>query len=120
MTTVVLPVRRSTRGLVYLIASQVISLASLLPWMMVLVLLQPEAGQPLSVTLFSVAVVAYPLLPLVCAVAAWMRWRRGRTLQAVVWSTAPLVIALPLVVVTVAVMTGSLAYGVDFAVTLAP
>ncbi len=95
MTTTALPARRSIGALVYLIASQLVGLASLLPWIVVMSIMGPEEGASLPLTLFTAAVIAYPLLPIGCAVVAWLRWRRGRTLSAVLWTSAPLVVVLP-------------------------
>jgi hypothetical protein len=95
MTVAALPGRRSTGALVYLIATQVISVASLLPWIVVASFLEGTPGDPLWVKLFSAAVIAYPLLPIGCAVMASIAWRRGRTRAAVLWTTAPLVIVIP-------------------------
>ncbi|HEX8395593.1 MAG TPA: hypothetical protein VF665_24790 [Longimicrobium sp.] len=97
MTAAALPARRSTGALFYLIASQLAGLASLLPWIVVMTVMDAEANASLPLTLFTAAVVGYPLLPLGCAAMAWLRWRRGRTLSALLWTSAPLVVALPVI-----------------------
>ncbi|MBB4639318.1 hypothetical protein [Longimicrobium terrae] len=96
MTTAALPGRRSTGALVYLIATQLISLASLLPWIVVASFLEGAQSEPLWIKLIMAAVIAYPLLPIGCAVMAWIAWRRGRTRAAVLWTTAPLAIVIPI------------------------
>lgn len=100
MTTAALPARRSTGALAYLIATQVLSFASLLPWIVVASFLEGTQGEPLWLKLIVAAVIAFPLLPIGCAVMAWVAWRRGHTRAAVLWTTAPLVIVIPFLLFT--------------------
>lgn len=110
MTTAALPARRSTGALAYLIATQVVSVASLLPWVVVTSFLEGTQGELLWIKLVLAAVIAYPLLPIGCAVMAWIAWRRGHTRAAVLWTTAPLVIVIPLLLFTL-----TLGFGVELA-----
>ena len=92
---------RSRRTLAWLAASQLLALASLLPWLgvagtSIVGFEAPETGGAVAPWVFLGVVWSYPLLPLGCAVAAWLAYGRRRYGRAAVLSAVPLLPALPL------------------------
>ena len=82
--------------LVWLVASQTIALGSLLPWLAVaglavLALDAPPANSGPWPALLVGSVLAWPLVPVACAVGAWMLYARRRSLPAAIVSGLPLV-----------------------------
>jgi hypothetical protein len=101
-TIAVSPPRDSRAApVLWLAATQAVSLASMAAWAVVagfsFLAWGPAAGEgmlmprPLLYLFWT-----YPVLPLACSVAAWRAYRRGDLRRAVRWSALPLVGAVPL------------------------
>lgn len=83
----------------WLIISQLLELASLVPWLIIagLSVMAFDSGYSKAAVLIVAAVWGYPVLLLICAVAAWVAYRRGSTTVALVSTSVPLLLAAPLV-----------------------
>lgn len=94
------PRRRSCGTLAWLVACQLLAAASLVPWFEVagLSLAEVDPGAPTEVApwVFLGVLWSYPLLPLGCAVAAWVAYARRRNRRAALLGALPLLPALPL------------------------
>jgi cytochrome bd-type quinol oxidase subunit 2 len=85
----------------WLVATQALALASILAWLLVagfsFIASGPASGdaelfpRPLLWALW-----AYPVLPVVCSVAAWRAFRRRDVRRAVTWTSVQLVVILPM------------------------
>jgi hypothetical protein len=83
--------------LLWLIISQVIYLLSLLPWLAMAGLAfmafdAPGSTEQVWPWLLAGTIWAYPLVPLVCSIAAWVLYRGDHMRGAVIATTAPMVI----------------------------
>lgn len=83
--------------LAWLIVTQFGYLLSLLPWLMfsglaVMAFDAPGSTQMWQPWLFVGLVWSYPVLPLLCSIAAWVLFTRGRGLAAAVATSVPLVL----------------------------
>jgi hypothetical protein len=83
--------------LLWLIISQAIYLLSLLPWLAMAGLAfmafdAPGSTEQAGPWLFAGSIWAYPLLPLVCSIAAWLLYRGEHMRGAVIATTAPMVL----------------------------
>jgi hypothetical protein len=92
---------RSRKTLAWMVATQLLALASLLPWLTVagssiLAFDAPVSAEAVAPRVFVGVVWSYPLLPLGCAAAAWLAYARRRYRRAAVLSAVPLLPALPL------------------------
>jgi hypothetical protein len=93
---------RSRKTLAWMVASQLLALTSLLPWLAVvagtsiLAFDAPVSAEAVAPRVFMGVVWSYPLLPLGCAAAAWLAYARRRYRRAAVLSAVPLLPALPL------------------------
>jgi hypothetical protein len=87
------------KAITWLIITQVLAALSLLPWFIMagLSVLAFDSGYGLSAVLFVAMVWLYPLLPLGCAVRAWSLYRHGKLRGAMITTSIPLVLAMPLV-----------------------
>ena len=87
------------KAVTWLIITQVLAALSLFPWLIMagLSVLAFDSGYGLSAVLFVAAIWLYPLLPLGCAVRAWWLYRHGKQRSAVIASSIPLLVVLPLV-----------------------
>jgi hypothetical protein len=109
MTSISLPTPPRSRGaLIWLIVSQVLAALSLLPWLLIagLSVMAFDAGFSTGAALFVGAIWAYPLLPLVCSVVAWVCYIKHRTRGAVIATSIPMLIVLPLLVYMLSMMAG--------------
>lgn len=93
--------RRSRKTLAWLLATQALAAASLVPWFTVagqsvMALDAPDSAAQVAPWVFVVVVWSYPLLPAVCAMAAWRAFARRRWRRAAVLTAIPLLPALPL------------------------
>lgn len=100
-TIAVSPPRASrTAPVLWLAATQAVSLVSLAAWAIVagfsFLASGPAAGEGMLPRPLLYLLWIYPVLPLACAVAAWRAFRRGDARRAVRWSSLPLVGAVPL------------------------
>jgi len=91
----------SRKTLAWLVASQLLALASLLPWLAVagtsiVAFDAPLSAEAVAPRVFMGVVWSYPLLPLGCAAAAWLAYARRRYGRAALLSAVPLLPALPL------------------------
>lgn len=91
------------KGVTWLIITQVLAALSLFPWFIVagLSVLAFDSGYGLSAVLFVVLIWLYPLLPLGCAIRAWWLYRHGQQRSALIMTSIPLVVVLPLVLYTI-------------------
>lgn len=92
---------RPRKTLAWLVASQLLALASLLPWVAgagtsIMAFDAPVSAEALAPRVFVAVAWSYPLLPVGCAVAAWIAYGRRRYRRAAVLSAVPLLPALPL------------------------
>jgi hypothetical protein len=87
------------KAVTWLIITQILAVLSLLPWLVMagLSLLAFDTGYELSAVLFVGVIWLYPLLPLGCAIRAWWLYRQGRLRGAIITTSIPLVLVLPLV-----------------------
>ncbi len=88
---------RSTAALVWLIVSQLGYAASLVPWLAmaglsVMAFDAPGSTEQTAAWVFVGVIWSYPLLPLVCGIAAWLFYAKRRTRAAVVATTLPIVV----------------------------
>ncbi|HEX2189889.1 MAG TPA: hypothetical protein VHG51_13365 [Longimicrobiaceae bacterium] len=93
--------RRSRTVLAWLLATQSLSLVSLIAWAAslgssLMAVVPPDAAANKAAWVFVAIVWSYPLLPVGCSVAAWGAFVRGRRRRAAVLSAVPVVPALPL------------------------
>jgi hypothetical protein len=87
------------KAVMWLIITQILAALSLLPWLVIagLSLLAFDSGEQLSAVLFVSVIWLYPLLSLGCAIRAWWLYRHGKLRGAVITTSIPLVVVLPLV-----------------------
>jgi len=90
---------RSKPVLIWLLATQVVYLLSLLPWVVMAGLAfmafdAPGSTARLMPWLFAGSIWAYPILPLASSIAAWLLYSRGRTRGAAIVTTLPIVVVL--------------------------
>jgi len=95
------PPRRRSRGtLAWLAACQLLAAASLIPWLEVaglsLAEFGPEHSTEVAPWVFLGVLWSYPLLPVGCAVAAWVAYARRHDRRAALLGALPLLPALPL------------------------
>lgn len=88
------PARRSV-VVAWMVSTQLLSLLSLLPWVVAATISlmafdTPGATERWGVWATVIAVWLYPLFPLGCAALAWVAFARRRLRRAVVWTTLPL------------------------------
>ncbi len=86
------------KAVTWLILTQVLATLSLFPWLIMtgLSLLAFDSGYHLSAILFVVLIWVYPLLPLGCAIRAWWLYRHDKVRGALITTSIPLVVVLPL------------------------
>ncbi len=89
--------------LAWLIITQLLALVSLLPWLMIagLAVMAFDAGFSWQALAFVGAVWAYPLLPLIASLIAWVAYARGNPTVALVSTSVPLLLAVPLAIYVV-------------------
>jgi hypothetical protein len=87
------------KAVAWLIITQILAALSLLPWLIIagLSLLAFDSGYGLSALLFVGVIWLYPLLPLGCAIRAWWLYQHGKLRGAIITTSIPLVVVLPLV-----------------------
>jgi hypothetical protein len=87
------------KAVTWLIITQLLGALSLFPWLIMagLSVLAFDSGYGLSAVLFVAAIWLYPLLPLGCAVRAWSLYRHGKLRGAMITTSIPLVLVMPLV-----------------------
>ncbi len=87
------------KAVTWLIITQVLAVLSLFPWFIIagLSLLAFDSGYRLSAILFVVFMWLYPLLPMGCAIRAWWLYLHGKVRGALITTSIPLVVVLPLV-----------------------
>lgn len=95
------PSKRPVGVLIWLIVSQLLQLLSLVPWLViaglsVMAFDSPEAITSAQTWLFVGAIWLYPLLPIACAIIAWVCFARRRMRGALISTSLPLIIVLPL------------------------
>ncbi len=110
MTSISLPSTppRSRGALAWLIISQVLALLSLLPWLVIagLSVMAFDAGYSTEAVLFVGTIWAYPLLPLVCSGVAWILYVKHRTRGALIATSIPMLIVLPLMLYLLYISVG--------------
>lgn len=110
MTSISLPStpQRSRGALAWLIVSQVLAALSLLPWLLIagLSVMAFDAGFTTEAALFVGAIWAYPLLPLACSIVAWVFYMKHRMRGAVIATSIPMVIVLPLMLYMLYISVG--------------
>jgi hypothetical protein len=86
-------------GLGWLVVSQGMTLLSFLPWLVLagLAVMAFDSGVSTEAVLFVGAIWSYPLLALGAAVAAWILFALKKGKAALVVTSLPLVVAVPLV-----------------------
>ena len=82
----------------WLIITQILAVLSLPPWLIfaALSLLGFDSGYQPSAVLIVGAIWLYPLLPLGCSILAWWLYRHGNRRGAVISTSVPLVVVVPL------------------------
>ena len=83
----------------WLIVSQVIYVLSLLPWiamsaLAVMAFDAPGSERQVGPWIFAGSIWAYPILPLVSAIVAWVLYARGRTRGAAIATAVPIIVVL--------------------------
>jgi hypothetical protein len=89
VNTAAAPRPSRTLPLAWLVLAQAISVASLLPWVLVAgfsFLFTPGVDEGLLPAELLLLLWAYPLVPIICSVGAWRAYRRGDTRRAVRWT----------------------------------
>ncbi len=88
------------KTVIWLIITQVLAILSLLPWLIFagLSLLGFDSGYQLSAVLIVGTIWLYPLLPLGCAVYAWWLYWHGNQRGAIMSTSVPLVVVMPLLI----------------------
>jgi hypothetical protein len=83
----------------WLVISQVVGLLSLVPWLAVagISIMAFDSGYSTGAELFVGAVWCYPLLPIIAAIVAWVLHARKRDRAALVVTSLPLLVAVPLI-----------------------
>jgi hypothetical protein len=86
------------KAVTWLILTQVLATLSLFPWLIIasLSLLAFDSGYRVSAILFVVLIWLCPLLPLGCAIQAWWLYRHDKVQGALIATSIPLVVVLPL------------------------
>ncbi len=102
--------KQSYIPLIWMIASQLIGLLSLIPWLVMagLSFMAFDSGETPQAWLFVGTVLSYPLLPIGCSILAWVLWTFKKRRAALVATSLPFVIVLLLVVVAGLFMLPSL------------
>ncbi len=92
--------KRSGGAIVWLIISQLIGLVSLLPWLVIagLSLMAFDSGETAQALAFVGAIWCYPVLPVGSAIVSWTLYARQKQRAALVVTSLPLLVALPLVI----------------------
>ena len=87
------------RVVAWLVISQVVGLLSLVPWLAVagLSFMAFDSGYSTGAAVFVGAVLCYPLLPIGAAIIAWVLRARRRDTAALVVTSLPLLVAVPLI-----------------------
>jgi hypothetical protein len=87
------------KAVTWLIITQLLAALSLSPWLIMagLSVLALDSGYGLLAMLFVGIVWLYPLLPLSCAIRAWSLYRHGKLQGALITTSIPLVLVVPLV-----------------------
>ena len=82
--------------LIWMIVSQVISLLTLIPWLMIagLSFMAFDSGETAQAWAFVFIVLSYPLLPIGFSIAAWALWGFKKRRAALVLTTLPLAFVL--------------------------
>jgi hypothetical protein len=97
------------RALLWLVASQALMLFSLVPWFIAsgFSLIGGAGGdQPGLARMILFVVWAYPLVPLVFSIAAWVAFARRKYRKAIVLTSIPLALTLPLLAYLGYMLTG--------------
>ncbi len=94
--------KRST-AMILLIGSQLIYVVSLIGWLFVLGMSamgfdDPKAMNSVMLWLILAYILVYPAAVLISAVAAWIKFARGRLKAALIWNAVPLLWLVPLLV----------------------
>jgi hypothetical protein len=91
--------RHRRRVIAWLVISQAVGLLSLAPWLLMagLSTMAFDSGYSTGAALFVGAVLSYPVLPVGAAIIAWVLFARRRDSAALVATSVPLVLALPLI-----------------------
>ncbi len=94
------PGRRSSGLLVWLVLTQLAGLLSLIPWSMMagMSLMAFDSGDQAAAMKAVAWVWSYPILPLASAVAAWIFYANRRYRIALLVTSLPLLLAVPLLV----------------------
>ena len=89
---------RITAVLIWLIVSQILALLSLSPWFLLAQMstMLFDLGSSTAAVLIAGAIWGYPLLPLGCAVLAWVLYARQKRLPALIVTSLPLLVACPM------------------------
>jgi hypothetical protein len=97
------------KAVFWLIITQILAALSLLPWLLIagLSLLAFDTGYELSAVLLVSVIWLYPLLPLGCAIRAWWLYRHGKLRGALITTSIPLVVVLPLVLYGASILLAS-------------
>ncbi len=93
------PARHPWGVIAWLLISQVIGLLSLVPWLVLagLSLMAFDSGVSTEAELFVGAVWCYPVLPIGAAIVAWILFALKKGRAALVITSLPLLLAVPLV-----------------------
>jgi hypothetical protein len=86
--------------LAWLIFTQLVALLSLLPWVVLagLAVMAFDSGVSWQALLFVGVIWGYPLVPIASAIIAWIAYFRGSSTTALISTSVPLLIALPLII----------------------
>lgn len=97
--------KRPWGAIVWLIISQLIGLLSLLPWFVIagLSLMAFDSGGTAQAWAFAGAIWCYPVLPIGSAIVAWILFAVKKKRAALIVTSLPLLVAVPLVIYLVVV-----------------
>jgi hypothetical protein len=95
--------RSRTPILIWLIASQILALASLFFWLLMagLSVMAFDSGVTTEAWIFVIAVWSYPVWPLAFAIAAWIAYARKKDRQAGILTTFTFLPVLALILILV-------------------
>ena len=106
------PAANTQRARRWLIVSQAVCVASLVPWLMMAnsaVVGFDAESDPVAWMSVSLTWV-YPLLPITCSIIAWYLLTQGRLRAACITASVPLAVALPLLTYLALVIAGLVVY----------
>jgi hypothetical protein len=98
------------QSVVWLIVSQVIGVLALFPWLLYiggasLAAALGSSGRAVFANIFYV-IVSYPVVLLVCIVAAWILWRQQKHKTANIITSLPMIYVVPGVIILIYQMFG--------------